>query len=297
MNKRKPCMQDRVFYTLNYLFLFLFLLCVLYPFVFIISCSFSSGDALMRGAVKLLPVDITIDGYKAVFGYKAIWTGYLNSLLYMAAGTVISVSVTMLAAYPLSLEHFRGRKVIMGLFLFTMMFNGGLVPSYLLVKGLHLMNTMWAVILPGALSAYNVIVARTFLMQTVPRELSEAAQIDGCTDFVFFLQIVLPLSAPIVAVLSLWTAVGLWNSYFQPMIYLNTEARFPLQLILRKILLLGEADVTKQTVDPETYAKNRYLSEILKYGTIVVSSIPLMILYPFVQKYFVKGVLIGSVKG
>ena len=221
----------------------------------------------------------------------------MNSIIYTVSGTVLSIALTLLAAYPLSRDDFRGKKFFTILFVFTMMFNGGLIPTYLLVKNLNLTDTMWAVILPTAVSAYNMIVARTFFKQSIPKEMLEAAEIDGCTDFRFFWKIVLPLSAPIVAVLCLWVAVGLWNSYFNPMIYINSESKYPLQLVLRKILLMSQVDFTTASVDPEKLAKNQYLSEMLKYGTIVISSLPLMIIYPFVQKYFVKGVMIGSVKG
>lgn len=184
-----------------------------------------------------------------------------------------------------------------GLFLFTMMFSGGLIPTYLLVRNLKLIDTMWAIVLPGAVSAYNMIVARTFFKQTIPKELMEAAEMDGCSDFKFFSRIVIPLSTPIVAVLCLWVAVSLWNSYFNPMIYINSEDKYPLQLVLRRILLMSQVNLNSSSVDPQVIAKNQYLSEMLKYGTIIISTLPLMVIYPFVQKYFVKGVMIGSVKG
>ncbi len=251
----------------------------------------------MSGRVKLLPVEATLNSYKAVFEYKAIWTGYKNSFIYTVLGTAISVMLTLFAAYPLSRDDFRGNKVFMSLFLFTMMFNGGLIPTYLLVKNLGMVNSMWAVILPGAVSAYNVIVARTFFKQNIAKELLEAAQVDGCSDFHFFAKIVIPLSMPIIAVLSLWVAVGLWNSYFNPMIYLNSEDKYTLQLILRRIILMSQVNLSSSNIDPQRIAANQYLSEMLKYATIIISSLPLMIIYPFAQKYFVQGVMVGSVKG
>lgn len=295
--KTKKITQDKVVYFINYIFLTFMLIIVLYPIIYIISCSFSSGNALMSGRVKFLPVDTTIQSYKAVFEYKAIWTGYKNSIIYTVIGTVISVALTLLAAYPLSRDDFRGNRFFMGLFLFTMMFSGGLIPTYLLVKNLGLVNSMWAVVLPTAVSAYNVIVARTFFKQNIPQELLEAAKVDGCSDFRFFAGVVIPLSMPIVAVLSLWVAVGLWNSYFNPMIYLNSEDKYTLQLILRRIILMSQINLSSSNIDPARIAENQYLSEMLKYATIIISSLPLMIIYPFVQKYFVKGVMIGSVKG
>ncbi|MGB8455735.1 MAG: carbohydrate ABC transporter permease [Anaerocolumna sp.] len=295
--KSKRITQDKVVYFVNYILLTLLLIVVLYPLIYIISCSFSDGNALMSGKVKLLPVGFTLDSYDAVFKYDSIWTGFKNSIIYTVFGTVVSIILTLFAAYPLSRDDFRGRKIFTGIFLFTMMFSGGLIPTYLLIKNLRLINSMWAIILPTAVSAYNVIVARTFFNQTIPKELLEASKMDGCSDIKFFTAIVIPLSKPIIAVLCLWVTISLWNSYFNPMIYINSVDKYPLQLVLRKILLMSQVDLTSSNVDPIKLAKNRYLSEMLKYGTIIISSLPLMIVYPFVQKYFVKGVMIGSVKG
>ena len=295
--KRKKITQDTIVYFINYILLTVLLVVVLYPLIYIISCSFSSGDALMSGRVKLFPVDLTLQSYKAVFKYQSIWTGYRNSIIYAIVGTLISMVLTLFAAYPLSRDDFRGKKIFTVIILFTMMFSGGLIPTYLLVKNLDLMDTIWAVVLPGAVNAYNIIVARTFFANPIPKELQEAAEMDGCTDFRFFVRIVIPLSTPIIAVLSLWVVVGLWNSYFGPMIYLNSQEKYPLQLVLRRILLLSQVNLNQSNIDPETIRKNQYLGEMLKYGTIIISTLPLMIVYPFVQKYFVKGVMIGSVKG
>ena len=296
-NKIHDCTVDKIVYTLNYIILIAFLIIVLYPFVYIVSCSFSSGQALISGKVTLLPVDPTLEGYKAILEYKDIWTGYANSFLYTISGTLVGLTLTILAAYPLSRSSLVGRRPLMMLFLFTMLFNGGLVPNYMLVLSLGLLNTAWAIILPTALSAYNVIVARTFFINTIPNELHESAELDGCGEFRFLISIVLPLSKAIMAVLVLWIAIGFWNSYFNPMIYLNDKSKFPLQLILREILLMANVDFTKAAANPELYYKNQQLSEILRYGTIIISALPLMVLYPFIQKYFVQGVMIGSVKG
>ena len=252
---------------------------------------------MASGAVKLFPVEPTLLSYKTVFEYDAIWIGFVNSIIYTAAGTLVSMLLTLLAAYPLSRDDFRGKKVLSSIFLFTMMFSGGLIPTYMLVKNLGLMNTMWSIILPTAVSAYNVIVARTFFNQTIPKELLEASQMDGCSDFRFFSQIVIPLSKPIVAVLCLWIAISLWNGYFNPLIYINDESKYPLQLVLRRILLMSQVNFANANIDPARVATNRYLSQMLQYSTIIISSLPLLILYPFIQKYFVKGVMIGSVKG
>ena len=295
--KRKGLTQDRVVYFINYVMLTVLLVVVLYPLIYIVSCSFSSGDALVSGKVKLFPVAPTLQSYKAVFKYQSIWTGYKNSIIYAFVGTIISMVLTLFAAYPLSRNDFRGKKFFTVIILFTMMFSGGLIPTYLLIKNLKMMDTIWAVVLPGAVSAYNISVARTFFANTIPRELQEAAEMDGCSDFRFFTKIVIPLSTPIIAVLSLWVVVGLWNSYFGPMIYLNSQNKYPLQLVLRRILLLSQVNLNQSNIDPEMIRKNQYLGEMLKYGTIIISTLPLMIIYPFVQKYFVKGVMIGSVKG
>lgn len=295
--RKKRITQDRIVYFINYILLGLLLITILYPLVYVVSASFSSGEALASGKVRLFPVEPTLLSYKTVFEYDAIWVGFVNSIIYTVVGTVVSMLLTLLAAYPLSRDDFRGKKVLSSIFLFTMMFSGGLIPTYMLVKNLGLMNTMWSIILPTAVSAYNVIVARTFFNQTIPKELLEASQMDGCSDFRFFSQIVIPLSKPIVAVLCLWIAISLWNGYFNPLIYINEESKYPLQLVLRRILLMSQVNFANANIDPARVAANRYLSQMLQYSTIIISSLPLMILYPFIQKYFVKGVMIGSVKG
>lgn len=296
--KRKGLTQDKIVYFLNDILLLCFGLIVLYPIIYVVSCSFSSGEALLGGKVRLLPVGFTFEGYKTVFGYTSIWVGYKNTVIYTFIGVIISVIMTLLAAYPLSRDDFKGKKFFTILFVFTMMFSGGMIPSYLLVKNLKLLDTMWSVILPGCVSAYNVVVARTFFKQSIPKELLEAAEMDGCSDFRFFTKIVVPLSKAIIAVMCLWCAMPLWNGYFNAMIYLNSEDKYTLQLVLRRILLMSKVDLTNiGSVDLDLIAKNQYLSEMLKYGTIVLSTLPLMFLYPFIQKHFAKGVMIGSVKG
>ena len=296
-NRIMDCRVDRVFYLINRILLILFLVIVTYPFLYIVSCSFSSGKALISGKVVLLPVEFTLEGYQAILQYRDIWTGFGNSFLYTILATIIGLVLTILAAYPLSRRSLKGRKPLMMIFLFTMLFNGGLVPNYMLVKDLKMLNTIWAIILPTALSTYNVIVTRTFFNTSIPEELHESAELDGCGEFRYLLSIVMPLSKAILAVLVLWIAIGQWNSYFNPMIYLNDKEKYPLQLILREILLMANVDFTRAAANPELYYRNQQLSEILRYGTIIISALPLMILYPFIQKYFVKGVMIGSVKG
>jgi len=293
----KPSRTDRIVYIVNDVLLVLFLIVVFYPFLYILSCSFSSGTALNAGRVVLFPVEFTTEGYVAIFQYRDIWTGFANSFLYTLAYTGIGLVLTILAAYPLSQPGLIGKKPLMFLFLFTMLFNGGLIPNYLLVVKLGILDSLWALVLPSAISAYNMIVARTYFTTSIPRELHESAELDGCGEFRFLFSIVIPLSKAIIAVLVLWLAMWQWNSYFNPMIYLNNKSKYPLQLVLREILLMANVDFTKAATNPDMFIRNQQLSAILRYGTIIISSLPLMILYPFVQKYFVKGVMIGSVKG
>jgi multiple sugar transport system permease protein/putative aldouronate transport system permease protein len=288
--------SDRIFDTLNHTMLVIVLLIILLPLISIVSRSFSSMEAVVSGRVWLLPVDLSVSSYRAVFENSQVWTGYLNSILYTAAGTAIQVTVTVAAAYALSRSDFYGRNVLMGIFAFTMLFNGGLIPTYILVKDLGLLNTRWAILLPNALVVYNMIVARTFFSSTIPRELLEASQLDGCSDLRFFAQVVLPLSGPIVAVVSLWYAVQHWNSFFPALLYLRRSSLFPLQIVLRNILLEAQID-DPSSVAIEDQLERMGLAELLKYALIVVASVPMLLLYPFIQKYFVKGVMIGSLKG
>lgn len=287
---------DRVYLFFVYLFLIICLIVVAYPLIYIVSSSFSSSSAVISGKVWLLPVEPTLRGYQAVFQNPQILKGYGNSLFYLVVGTLISVSLTITAAYPLSRKNFYGRNVITALFVFTMLFSGGLIPYYLTVKGLGMLDTRWAMIIPGAISVWQVILARTFFQTSIPSELTEAAHLDGCSDFKFLTRIVIPLSKPIIAVLVLMYAIGYWNSYFEALIFLKTANLYPLQLILRNILILNSIDPT-MIKDVRELAERQGLKELLKYSLIVVASAPVLILYPFVQKHFVKGLLIGSLKG
>ena len=292
----KSSFGDKAFMAGIYVFLSAVLVIMLYPLIYVVSASFSSPDAVANGKVFLLPVDITTIGYEAVFQNQKIVTGFLNSVFYLVAGTALNLMMTMLAAYPLSRKEFYGKKLVTGIFVFTMYFSGGLVPSYLLMKNLGLLDTRAVLIIPVAMSVWNVIIARTYLQSTIPDELFEAASLDGCSEIGFFLRIVLPLSKPIMAVLVLYYGVGHWNSYFNAMIYLKSPDLQPLQIVLREILLLGNVDMTMIT-DAATLEKMQGLSNLLKYAVIVVASLPMMCIYPFVQKHFVKGVMIGSLKG
>ena len=299
--KRRPkhireSLGDRIFMVIVYIILTFCLVVVLYPLIYVVSASFSSSAAIRSGEVWLYPVDITLQGYEAVFSNHQIMTGFLNSFIYTFAGTAVNLVMTMLCAYPLSRKEFYGRGLINGIFVFTMYFGGGLVPTYMLINNLGLLNTRWVMIIPTAMSVWNVIIARTYLSSTIPDALFEAAELDGCSEFQFFIRIVIPLSAPIIAVLALYYGVGNWNAYFNAMIYLSDQDLFPLQVVLRSILILGDVDMTQiQNVD--AVAKKQGLADLLKYAVIVVASVPVMCIYPFVQKYFVKGVMIGSIKG
>jgi multiple sugar transport system permease protein/putative aldouronate transport system permease protein len=287
---------DRTFTIINYLILTIFLIIVLYPLIYIVSASFSSGRAVTTGKVWLWPVDVTLDGYQAIFKHKLLMTGFYNSLFYTGVGTAVNIVMTILAAYPLARRNLFGGGFIMMLFVFTLVFSGGLIPTYLVVQDLGLLNTRWALIIPGALSVWNVIITRTFFQQSIPEELREAAQLDGCSDFRFLRDCVIPLSGPIIAVNALFYAIGHWNSYFTAMIYISDQSLYPLQLVLREVLVQGNVDLTMVSDVRELLARQN-LRELLKYSLIVVASVPLLIVYPFVQKHFVRGVLIGSLKG
>lgn len=288
--------SDRLFLLGIYMLLTVVLIIVLFPLIFIISSSFSSPQAVVSGKVWLFPVDFTLEGYKAVFRNPQIVSGYSNSLFYAVAGTAVNVALTVMLAYPLARKTFYGRNFIMVLLVITMMFDGGLIPFYLVVKNLHMLDTRWAMILPGAMAVFQVIVARTFFQTTIPDEIAEAAELDGCSDIRFITSIVIPLSKPILAVLTLMYAVGHWNAYFDALIFLKSPNLFPLQIVLRNILILNTIDPTMVSKVDQMLAQQG-LKDLLKYSLIVVASAPVLIIYPFVQKHFVKGVMIGSLKG
>jgi len=290
--------SDLIFTVVDYVLLGIGVLVVAYPLVYVLSASFSSSHAVISGRVFLWPVDPTLDGYQAVFRNKQVWTGYVNSATYTALGTTVNLVMTVLAAYPLSRRDFYGRNLIMGLFAVTMFFSGGLIPGYLLVRALGMLNTRWAMVIPGAMSVWNVIVARTYFQSNIPGELLDAAQIDGCSNSRFLAIIVVPLSGPILAVLALWCAVGYWNSYFSALIYLKEARFYPLQIVLRNILIQNaiSSDMLGH-VDIKRVAELEGLRELLKYSLIIVASLPVLLLYPFAQKYFVRGIMIGAIKG
>lgn len=293
--KRKTA-GDALFDAANTTLLTIVMLLVLFPLYFVLIASFSDPDLIYAGEVWLYPKGLTLDGYARIFGDSSIWLGYANSILYAGLGTFIGVMVTVFAAYPLARRDLVGRSLIMWFLLLTMFFSGGLIPTYLLVKDLGLLDTAWALVLPGAGGVFNVIIVRTFLQSSIPDEMQEAASIDGCSNTRFFWQIVLPLSRPIIAVMVLYHVVAFWNGFFDALIYLSDGGKYPLQLVLRNILVQNQVS-SGMMIDVESYAAKMRVTELIKYGVIIVSSMPLLILYPFLQRYFVKGVLIGSIKG
>lgn len=287
---------DRLFYAMVNVCMMLVFLVVLYPLLFVVSSSFSSPQAVLAGKVTLLPVDLSLEGFRTVFRNKDVFIGYYNSLRYMILGTFINVAMTMSAAYPFAMRKMPFKKTFTFIFTFTMFFGGGLIPNYILMKDIGLIDTIWVMVLPGAISIYNMIIARTFIQHSLPQELFEAASIDGCSEARMFFGIVLPLSKAVIAVIALYYAVGHWNEYFSAFIYLNSRWMYPLQLFLREILVANTADPSLM-IDPELLVAQQGMADLLKYSLIVVASVPMMLIYPFAQKHFVKGVMIGSIKG
>lgn len=287
--------MDRVFDVMNYAILTLCFLLVAYPLYFIVIASISDPVDVNAGRVILYPVKTTLDGYKRILEYKSFFTGYRNTLIYTGVGTLVNMVLTVPAAYALSRKDLVGRNGFMMMIAFTMIFSAGLIPTYLHIRDLNLIDTMWALILPGAVSTWNLIVARTFFQQTIPDDLLEAAQLDGASNLQFFLQIVLPLSKSILAVLVLFYAVSHWNSYQNALYYITSDDKRPLQLVLRSILF--ENTMGDMVEDAANLAAQQRLGDLIKYGIIIASSLPLLILYPFLQRYFIQGVMIGAVKG
>ncbi len=294
-NQIRDSFNDRVFMGFVYVFLTLVLLVVLYPMVYIVSASFSDPLAVTAGRVWLFPVDFSLRGYEVTFQNPQIITGYLNSLFYTVFGTLISVVLTVLVSYPLSRRDLYGSSILMFFITFTLVFSGGLIPTYLVVRDLGMIDTRWALLIPQAVAAFQVIIARTFFRSAIPEELSEAAELDGCNDMQFLWAVVLPLSKPIIAVLALMYAVSQWNGYFDALLYLRSSDLQPLQLVLRNILILNTT--SSGVMDATAMAQRRQLADLLKYCLVVVASVPVLLIYPFVQRYFVKGMLIGSIKG
>jgi len=293
---RKIKTGDRLFYFMTTIILSLFFIAVLYPCIFVLSASFSSSTEVQAGRVYLLPKGFNLRGYEMVFANKQVWIGFANSIFYTVVGTLINLVVTMMGAYVLARKNLPGRNFITVYFAFTMYFGGGMIPGYLLIRNLGMLNTRWSLLLPGALGVYNMLMARSFIQNSIPNELLEASQMDGCSDIKYLLKVVLPLSKAIMAVLVLYYGVGHWNSYFSAMIYIRNDELKPLTVFLRRILEASKIE-PEMLMDPEMALKAAELANVMKYALIVVTMVPIMMLYPFVQKYFVKGVTIGSVKG
>lgn len=299
MSKVKETKADRIFNYINISILTVLLLIVIYPLIYVISASISDPTLVNQGKVWLFPKGINFEGYRRILQDRNIWIGYRNTILYTVLGTIINLLVTLPAAYSLSRKDFYGRTFFTAIFTFTMFFSGGLIPTYLIVKGLGLRDTIWALVIPGAAGMWNIILTRTYFQSNIPVELQEAALIDGCSNTRLFLTIVLPLSAPIVAIMALFYGVGHWNSFFGALIYISNRNLYPLQLILREILIQSEVsmEMMKTGEALESMAKQAELAELIKYGVIIVSTLPVLIAYPFIQRYFVQGMMVGAIKG
>ncbi len=286
---------DRIFYTVNTILLVIFMLVLLIPVIFIVSASFSSAEAVVTGKVFLWPVEPTLAGYEGVFRNDRVIMGFGNSALYLVIDVIIGVTLTLTAAFPLSIGHLPGRKFFTLFFTFTMLFSGGMIPTFMLVRDLGLLDTIWGVTVPGSLSVFHIILVRSYIKNNLPEELYEAASMDGCTPIRYLWQFVIPLSGAIIAVIALYVAVASWNGWFNAMLYLSDNTMYPLQMVLREILIMSQVDYTMMS--PDEILKAQEMADLLKYSLIVVSSTPMMALYPFIQRYFVRGVMAGAVKG
>ena len=292
----KNTIHDYAFDIINYAILGIVLVAVLYPLYFIFIASFSDPDLVNAGEVWLFPRSFTIEGYERLVQEDKIWTGYRNSIIYLIVGTSINLAMTLPAAYALSRKDLLGRKFFMMAITFTMFFIGGLIPRYLIIKDLGILDSIWAMVIPNAVLVWNLIVTRTFFQVTIPEELLDASRIDGCSNMQFFFRVVLPLSKAIIAVIALFYGVGHWNAFFQALIYLRSEELYPLQLVLREILI--EAQIAAEMLEESESASDLItIAETIKYGVIIVASLPLLMIYPFVQRFFVQGVMIGAIKG
>ncbi len=288
-------MQDKILLITGYILLGLFVVAIIIPMVYIVVASFMDPITLQNKGITFDFEKWTLTAYQRVMSNKQIWVGFKNAVIYSLVFTAVSVFITLLAAYPMSRADFKGKGIFNAIFVITMFFGGGLIPTYLLISNLGLLNSMWALILPGAFSVWNMIIARTYY-QGIPGELQEAASVDGANEVVFFFKILIPVCTPVIAVLALWQFVGMWNSYFDAMIYLNDAAKQPLQLVLRSILIQNQPE-SGMISDMQSTAERAQLAELLKYATIIISSLPLLVMYPFFQKYFDAGIMAGSVKG
>lgn len=288
-------LQDKSLLLVGYILLGLFVVAIVIPMIYIIVASFMDPITLQNKGITFDFSKWTLTAYERVLSNSQIWIGFKNAVVYSVVFTVVSVFITLLAAYPMSRTDFRGRKFFNVIFVITMFFGGGLIPTYLLINNLGMKNTMWAIIIPGAFSVWNMIIARTYY-QGIPSELREAADVDGANEIRYFFMILLPVCTPVIAVLALWQFVGMWNSYFDALIYLDDTAKQPLQVVLRSILIQNKPE-SGMISDMQSTAERAQLAELLKYATIIISSLPLLVMYPFFQKYFDSGIMVGSVKG
>lgn len=289
-------LSDRVFYTIDYLLLVFAGLAVLLPLLNVFSQAFSDPQSVLAGRVRFWPRNFTISTVKMIMSNRNIMTGFVNTLWYAGVGTAFNLVITIMCAYPLSRIELRGRNIFMLIFAFTMMFGGGMIPTYMNIKNLGLLNTRWVMILPGAMTVWNMVLARTFFQNTIPKEMYESAGMDGASDLKVLVSIVLPLSVPIIAVLTLFYAVGHWNSYFNAMMYLSSPKLYNIQLILRNAIANIQS-ILNDTADLSRLENTMAFAEASKYALIVISMVPVLIIYPFVQKYFIKGIMIGALKG
>ncbi|QHT59796.1 carbohydrate ABC transporter permease [Paenibacillus lycopersici] len=292
-NRIRDPIEDQVFLVIVYIILAITVLMMLYPFAYVLSVSISDPAEVMAGKVSFFPRGFDEGAYRTMINHPVFYTAYRNTILYTAVGTLFTLFFTSITAYPLSKDKFQMRSYIAQIYIVTMFFSGGMIPTYLAFKSMHLINTFWVMVLPGALSAWNVILMRSFF-RNIPEALSESAQIDGATNFQIYTKIYLPLSKPILATIGLFTAVGIWNGYFSALLYLNDNTKYPLQMILRSILITASVDPS----DKGAYAELTHSpTESLKMASIVISTLPIMCIYPFIQKYFVKSLMVGSIKG
>ena len=295
-NTIREARPDQIFNTVIFVIMILIVIAIAYPLYFVIIASISSPNAVNSGQVLLWPADLTVNGYKKILEYEPLWTGYANSLFYTVVGTIINLVFTIPAGYALSRPKLRGRRPIILLFAITMFFGGGMIPTYLVIKKLGMINTVWAMLLPGACSVYNIIVTKTFMESSISHELIDASRIDGCDDFQTFFSVVLPLSMPIIAVMTLFYAIGHWNSYFDALLYLSDADKYPLQMVLRELLLQNQVSSGMTSGGMASIAERAQLAEQMKYGIIIVATLPMMVMFPFVIKHFKKGVMVGSIK-
>jgi multiple sugar transport system permease protein/putative aldouronate transport system permease protein len=294
---RRLSTADKRFHSVCFLFLLLSGLVVLYPLIYVAACSFSSTTAIIQGRVFLYPVDFSLDAYRAVLDYQLLRSGFVNSLFYVAGGTTVCIVLLLLSAYPLSRRDLPDRKFFQYYFVVIMFFGGGIIPNYILMRNLHLVGSRWALILGFMFNCYNMIIVKSYFQNSIPEGLLDAAHIDGCGDIRFFLSIAIPLATPVIAVMVLFNAVGIWNGYFKGMMYLSDASTFNFQMILRSILFIAQMPVEMTgSMDPDRVDLLQNMLQQLRYSVLVVGALPMMILYPFIQKFFIRGMMLGSLK-